>query len=77
MSLDHPKFGLYQEVKVLQSRLGDPALVLNAFILSGTPFSDLLNIQGRFTAKDLEDRHVLFMDSANQYYLTGMFAKMQ
>ncbi len=76
MSLDHPKFGLYQGVKLLQSKLADPKLILNAFILSRTKFSDLLNVKGKFTVKDLEDRHVLFMDDADRGYLAGMIAKM-
>jgi hypothetical protein len=36
MNLTDPKLGLYKEVKVLQEKLGDPKLTLNAFILSGT-----------------------------------------
>jgi hypothetical protein len=76
MNLNDPKFGLYQEVKVLQTKLADPNLVLNAFILSVTKFSDLLNVSGQCTEKDLEDRHVLFMDTTGQNYLAGMFERM-
>jgi hypothetical protein len=76
MNLNDPKFGLYQEVKVLQTKLGDPNLVLNAFILSVTKFSDLLNVSGQCTEKYLEDRHVLFMDTTGQGYLKGMFERM-
>lgn len=76
MNLNDAKFGLYQEVKVLQTKLGDPNLVLNAFILSATKFSDLLNVSGQYEQADLEDRHVLFMDTAGQGYLNGMFARM-
>jgi hypothetical protein len=76
MNLNDPKFGLYQEVKVLQTKLADPNLVLNAFILSVTKFSDLLNVSGQCTQTDLEDRHVLFMDTSGQGYLAGMFERM-
>lgn len=74
MNLSDPKFGLYKEVKVLQKKLADSNLVLNAFILSATKFSDLLNV--KCTQQDLEDRHVIFMDITSQNYLKKMFERM-
>jgi hypothetical protein len=74
--LNDAKFGLYKEVKVLQEKLADPKLVLNAFILSATKFSDLLNVSNQYVQADLEDHHVLFMDTSGQGYLTGMFERM-
>ena len=74
INLTDPKFGLYQEVKVLQTKLADPKLVLNAFILSKTKFSDILN--KNCTEQDLEDRHVLFMEHGGAAYLPKMFGKM-
>ncbi|HPX60939.1 MAG TPA: type III restriction endonuclease subunit R, partial [Deltaproteobacteria bacterium] len=74
INLTDPKFGLYQEVKVLQTKLADPKLVLNAFILSKTRFTDILN--KNCTEQDLEDRHVLFMEHGGASYLTKMFGKM-
>lgn len=76
MNLNDPKFGLYQEVKVLQSKLGDQNLVLNSFILSATKFSDLLNVSDKYTQSDLEDRHVLFMGTSGHGYLNQMFGRM-
>lgn len=74
MNLDDAKFGLYQEVKVLQSKLGDPNLVLNAFIVSGTPFTDLLNVSGK--QEDLEGRNVLFMTDGGHVYMKKMFERI-
>lgn len=71
LSLSDPKFGLYKEVKVLQEKLGDPLLTLNAFILSVTKFSDLLNTT--CSQGDLEQRNVLFMDDGGPVYLRKMF----
>lgn len=71
LSLTDPKFGLYKEVKVLQEKLGDPLLTLNAFILSVTKFSDLLNTT--YSQGDLEQRNVLFMDDGGPVYLRKMF----
>ena len=76
INLNDAKFGLYKEVKVLQEKLADPKLVLNAFILSVTKFSDLLNVSNQYVQADLEKRHVLFMDTSGQGYLAGMFERM-
>jgi hypothetical protein len=64
MNLNDAKFGLYKEVKVLQEKL------------SATKFSDLLNVSNQYVQADLEDHHVLFMDTSGQGYLTGMFERM-
>lgn len=74
MNLSDPKLGLYKEVKVLQEKLADPKLTLNAFILSGTAFSDLLNVS--FKKSDLEDRNVLFMNDGPSKYLEKLFARI-
>lgn len=75
MNLTDPKLGLYKEVKVLQEKLGDPKLNLNAFILSGTAFGDLLNVTCK--RSDLEDRNVLFMEEGGSVYLKKLFEKME
>ena len=73
MNLTDPKLGLYKEVKVLQDKLGDPKLTLNAFILSGTAFGDLLNVTCK--QQELEERNVLFMDEGGPAYLKKMFER--
>jgi hypothetical protein len=74
LDLNDPKFGLYREVKVLQEKLADPKLTLNAFILSTTKFQDIPN--NRCTEPELEDRHVLFMEHGGAAYLPKMFGRM-
>lgn len=74
INLTDPKFGLYREVKVLQTKLADPMLVLNAFILSRTKFADILN--RNCSEQDLAQRHVLFMEHGGGSYLPKMFGKM-
>lgn len=75
MNLTDPKLGLYKEVKVLQEKLGDPKLTLNAFIVSGTQFASLLNVSCK--QEDLEDQNVLFMSDGGQVYLKKMFERME
>ena len=74
VDLDHPKLRLYREIKNVERQLNDPSLTLNAFILSGTPFSDILNLGGKVTQTDLESRHVLFMDTDRKTYLSTLIA---
>lgn len=74
MNLNDPKLGLYKEVKVLQKKLGDPKLTLNAFIVSGTQFTSLLNVSCK--QADLEKRNVLFMPDGGQVYLKKMFERI-
>ena len=71
MNLHDPKLGLYKEVKVLEAKLADPKLTLNAFIVSGTSFADLLNVSVK--KSDLEQRNVLFMEDGGANYLKKMF----
>lgn len=73
MNLNDPKLGLYKEVKVLQEKLGDAQLTLNAFIVSGTAFGDLLNVTCR--QSDFEARNVLFMQEGGPVYLKKMFER--
>ena len=70
LSLNHPKFGLYKEIKTIEQKIGDPDLFLNAFILSETRFSDLLNLD--CTQADLEGRNILFMNDGWEKYLVKM-----
>ena len=75
MNLNDPKLGLYKEVKVLEAKLADPKLTLNAFIVSGTAFADLLNVTVKKT--ELEDRNVLFMEDGGSVYLKKLFERLK
>lgn len=82
IDLAHPKLGLYKEVKYLEKTLaerstaGEPPLVLNAFILSPTTFSDLLNVGDPEMKAELEKRNILFMEDGPNTYLEKMFSAL-
>ncbi len=76
VDIDHPKLRLYREIRNVEKKLKDPNLTLNAFILSGTPFNDIINLGGTVTQSDLEDRNVLFMDKGRDSYLADLFVKI-
>ncbi|MBV7538944.1 DEAD/DEAH box helicase family protein [Duganella sp. sic0402] len=83
LDLSHPKLGLYKEVKTLeatlagQTKAGEPPLVLNAFVLSPTKFSDLLNVGDTAKKAELESRHVLFMEDGASSYLKKLFSVLK
>jgi len=83
LDLAHPKLGLYKEVKILeatlatQAKAGEAPLVLNAFILSPTKFSDLLNVSDTVKKADLESRNVLFMEDGASAYLKKLFKVLE
>lgn len=74
MNLTDPKLQLYQEVKGIQEKLADPKLTLNAFIVSATKFTNLINVT--CDQSELELRNVLFMDDGGPVYLKKMFERM-
>ncbi len=82
LDLSHPKLGLYKEVKTLettlarQAKAGEPPLILNAFILSPTRFSDLLNVGDPAKKTELESRNVLFMEDGPNSYLSKLFSAL-
>ncbi|MFN8733732.1 MAG: hypothetical protein ACK5ZD_11290, partial [Hyphomonadaceae bacterium] len=59
----------YKEIKVIEGKLADPLLTLNAFIVSRTPYKSLLNVPDAASKADLEARNVLFMDDGAESYL--------
>lgn len=78
IDLNHPKLGLYKEIKTIEATLNkpnEPKLSLEAFILSATKFTDLLNL-GSTKKVELEQRHVLFMEDGATTYLKKLFEQL-
>ena len=60
-----PKIQFHQTIKEIETRLGDPMVTLNSFIISGTPFNQ---IQWWGNDKsELERCNVLFQEDRNTY----------
>ncbi|MET3482772.1 DEAD/DEAH box helicase family protein [Methylobacterium sp. 1973] len=75
LDLSDPKFGLYREVKEIEKQIGDGTISLSAFILSATPFQDLLNVERSAAKSDLENKNVLFIDDRSPAYLDKLFTR--
>ena len=72
MSVDDAKINLYKEIKTIEAQAGGD-LVLNSFILSVTPFSEM--VDKSVSADKLKERNVLFMLD-NKQYLDDMFERI-
>ena len=68
------KILFYRRIKDVQRRLAEPTVILNSFILSWTPFSQLKWDESR---DELEERHVLFMKEDQEKYIEKLFAKLK
>jgi len=83
LNLSDPKLSLHREVKRLQNTLAAQAqkngaqLILNAFVLSSTRFSDLINVGDQTTKEELEKRNVLFMEDGAGTYLKKLFQHLE
>ncbi len=67
-AMDSDKVRFAERVKTIERRLGDPDIVLDSFILSPTPYAELL-WRPKPPEADLEERHVLFMENTGPVYL--------
>jgi hypothetical protein len=74
LNLSDPKLNLYKEVKIIEEKLADPNLILNAFILTHTDYEDLINVS--IKKEELEDRHILFVSEGREEYLRKMFERV-
>lgn len=74
-SPDSDKIMFAERVKRIEERLGDPDVVLNSFIVSPTPYQEVV-----WLAKPLGDllerRHVLFMEDGGEAYLSKLFKEI-
>lgn len=74
---DSPKLNFSSEIKNLQEtilRESGEELILESFILSATPFANLL-WSGK-TKDELEKRNILFLSDGGSVYLSKLFAKL-
>ena len=73
---DSDKIKFAKRIKQIEARLGDPNVILNSFVLSPTPFRNILwmpNPLGNW----LEENHVLFLEETGPVYLPKLFAAIR
>lgn len=69
------KVNFFRRIKAIESRLGDPTVVLNSFILSWSRYEHLSH--WGFSKEKFEDSHVLFMKDDRESYIQKLISKMK
>jgi hypothetical protein len=76
LSFKDPKIEFYNSIKEIQNRLNDPELMLNSYIVSNTPSSDMSLLWG-VTKEQMLQKHIVFQEEDRYTYirtiLTGAF----
>jgi hypothetical protein len=70
VGIEDPKINFFKTIKVLETELGDPNVILNSFIISNTRFSDL-PVQGN--REDWGAKNVLFQVDDKDEYIGRIF----
>jgi len=72
----NPKVQFYRTIKDIEARLADPAVVLNSFIVSPTPYPNIPMWGEGMTKADLQKCHVLFQKDDKETYIKTLLAKV-
>lgn len=71
-----PKIQLHKTIRAtIQPKLNDPNIVLNSFIISNTPYSQLTYWKGQESIEDFNSNHVLFQKEQRDYYVRILIEK--
>lgn len=75
---DDPKIRFGQSIKAIEQRLGNPAVILNAFIVSNTRRADVKWwSQGAMPEQDFNNHHVLFQKDDKDTYIEALFGALR
>jgi len=72
---EDPKIQFHQTIKDLERQLGDPAVILNSFIISSTPLSQVKWWNGGMAKEDFEARNVLSQREDKATYIKKLLEK--
>ena len=72
----NPKIQFYKTIKEIEKRLGDPAVVLNSFIISATPHKNIPMWGEGMKKPQLQDCHVLFQRDDKETYIKTLLTKV-
>lgn len=70
--LNDPKIRFYRTIKELETRLGDPSIILNSFILSNTPFQQVRWWSDDLSKDEFTRAHVLFQPDDRDTYIEDL-----
>ncbi|WP_027878152.1 DEAD/DEAH box helicase family protein [Meiothermus cerbereus] len=73
---EDPKIQFHQTIKELKDQLGDPAVVLNSFIISSTPFNQVKWWNGGMAKEGFEARNVFFQREDQNTYIGKLLTQV-
>lgn len=66
-----PKVQFYKTIKEIEERLGDPAVHLHSFLVSGTPSHTMRMLWG-VTKQQMQDWHIVFQEEDKDVYVRAI-----
>ena len=71
-SITDSKLQFYRHIKELEHRLNDNEIILNAFTIANTYYSDILNTGLKLSKEEMEEQHILFQNDDKETYIDKM-----
>lgn len=71
-SITDSKLLFYQHMKELERNLNDKEVILNAFTIANTYYSDILDTGLKLSKKQMENQHILFQNDDKATYINNM-----
>ena len=70
------KIQFYKTIKEIETRLADPAVILNSFIVSPTPYQNIPMWGEGMSKQELRECHVLFQNDEKYTYIHTLLTKV-
>jgi hypothetical protein len=71
LSFQDPKIQFHQTIKEIETRLDDPSVTLNSFVVSNTPVHEMEHLWG-VTRQQMEACHILFQQEGAKSYIHNL-----
>lgn len=75
--INDPKISFYKTIKELETKLADPDVTLNSFILSTTPIPQVSWWSDGMTKEQFAQHHVFFMTEDRKNYINKLFSTFE
>ncbi|TFD99516.1 restriction endonuclease subunit R [Jeotgalibacillus sp. R-1-5s-1] len=72
LSITDTKLQFYRHIKEMENRLNDKDVILNAFTIANTYYSDLITTGLKLSKEQMEEQHILFQNDDRETYIDKM-----
>ncbi|GLB59188.1 DEAD/DEAH box helicase family protein [Cytobacillus sp. NCCP-133] len=72
LSITDAKLQFYRHIKEMEHRLNDKDVILNAFTIANTYYSDLITTGLKLSKEQMEEQHILFQNDDRETYIDKM-----